>query len=71
MAYRAQFEVYDDADWSEAIQVVDSDTNQPFTDTDDAVFESPRGPDRWGRRFVGKEAVRQAFAAPADGEQTD
>jgi ketosteroid isomerase-like protein len=30
--------------------------------TDDAVFESPRGPDRWGQRFVGKEAIREAFA---------
>ena len=29
---------------------------------DDAVFESPRGPDRWGQRFVGKDAVREAFA---------
>jgi ketosteroid isomerase-like protein len=29
---------------------------------DDAVFESPRGPDPWGRRFVGKAEVRLAFA---------
>jgi ketosteroid isomerase-like protein len=29
---------------------------------DDAVFESPRGPDPWGRRFVGKAEVRRAFA---------
>jgi ketosteroid isomerase-like protein len=29
---------------------------------DDAVFESPRGPDRWGQRFVGKQEVRDAFA---------
>lgn len=29
---------------------------------DDAVFESPRGPDRWGTRFDGKAAVREAFA---------
>jgi ketosteroid isomerase-like protein len=28
---------------------------------DDAVFESPRGPDAWGRRFVGKAEVRRAF----------
>ena len=26
--------------------------------TDDCVFESPRGPDPWGRRFVGQEEVR-------------
>ncbi len=25
---------------------------------DDCVFESPRGPDPWGRRFVGKDEVR-------------
>ena len=31
--------------------------------SDDAVFESPRGPDPWGRRFVGKDAVREGFAA--------
>jgi ketosteroid isomerase-like protein len=29
---------------------------------DDAVFESPRGPDPWGQRFVGKAAVREGFA---------
>jgi ketosteroid isomerase-like protein len=29
---------------------------------DDAVFESPRGPDAWGTRFVGTEAIREAFA---------
>lgn len=29
---------------------------------DDAVFESPRGPEPWGTRFVGKQAVREAFA---------
>lgn len=30
---------------------------------EDAVFESPRGPDRWGRRFEGKAAVREGLAA--------
>ena len=35
--------------------------------TDDAVFESPRGPDPWGRRFVGKEAVRDGLAARFSG----
>jgi ketosteroid isomerase-like protein len=29
----------------------------------DAVFEGPRGPDPWGQRFVGLEAIREAFAA--------
>jgi steroid delta-isomerase-like uncharacterized protein len=29
---------------------------------DDAVFESPRGPDPWGTRFVGTEAVRAGLA---------
>ena len=29
----------------------------------DAVFEGPRGTDPWGTRFVGADAVRQAFAA--------
>ena len=28
---------------------------------DDAVFESPRGPDPWGQRFEGKDAVKEAF----------
>jgi len=35
--------------------------------TDDAVFESPRGPDPFGRRFVGKEAVREGLAARFSG----
>ena len=30
---------------------------------DDAVFEGPRGPDQWGQRFTGKDAIREAFAA--------
>jgi taurine dehydrogenase small subunit len=34
---------------------------------DDCVFESPRGPDRCGRRFVGREAVRQGLASRFEG----
>ena len=30
---------------------------------DDCVFESPRGPDPWGRRFEGKEAVAAGLRA--------
>ena len=30
---------------------------------EDAVLETPRGPDAWGRRFVGKAAVREGLAA--------
>jgi ketosteroid isomerase-like protein len=29
----------------------------------DAIFEGPRGPDPWGQRFVGRDAIRDAFAA--------
>jgi ketosteroid isomerase-like protein len=34
---------------------------------DDAIFEGPRGTEPWGTRFVGKEAVREAFAARFSG----
>ena len=34
---------------------------------DDAVFEAPRGTEPWGTRFVGKEAIREAFAARFSG----
>jgi taurine dehydrogenase small subunit len=34
---------------------------------DDAVFESPRGPDPWGTRFVGAAQVREAFAGRFSG----
>lgn len=34
---------------------------------DDAVFEGPRGPDPWGRRSIGIEAVRDSFAARFSG----
>jgi ketosteroid isomerase-like protein len=34
---------------------------------EDCVFESPRGPNRWGRRFVGKEEVRRGLAARFEG----
>jgi ketosteroid isomerase-like protein len=30
---------------------------------DDCVFDSPRGPDPWGRRFVGKAEVREGLGA--------
>ena len=30
---------------------------------DDAVFESPRGPQPWGTRFEGAVAIREAFGA--------
>ena len=30
---------------------------------EDCVFDSPRGPDSWGRRFVGKAEVRRGLAA--------
>ena len=33
----------------------------------DAVFEGPRGPDSFGQRFVGLDAIRAAFAARFDG----
>jgi len=34
---------------------------------DDAVFEGPRGTEKWGTRFRGVEEVRRAFAARFDG----
>jgi ketosteroid isomerase-like protein len=34
---------------------------------DDASFEAPRGPDPWGTRFAGPEAIRAAFAARFSG----
>jgi ketosteroid isomerase-like protein len=34
---------------------------------EDAVFESPRGPDRWGQRFVGIDQIREAFAGRFSG----
>jgi ketosteroid isomerase-like protein len=40
----------------------DLDVILPYFCTD-AVFEGPRGPDPWGQRFVGLEAIRDAFAA--------
>lgn len=35
--------------------------------SDDAVFESPRGPEPWGIRYVGKDAVREGLAARFSG----
>ncbi len=34
---------------------------------EDAVFESPRGSDPWGRRFIGKDEVRRGLAARFEG----
>jgi ketosteroid isomerase-like protein len=33
----------------------------------DCVFEAPRGPDPWGRRFAGKDEVRRGLAARFQG----
>jgi ketosteroid isomerase-like protein len=35
--------------------------------SDECVFESPRGPDPWGKRFVGKPEVREGLAARFSG----
>jgi steroid delta-isomerase-like uncharacterized protein len=34
---------------------------------EDCVFESPRGPERFGRRFVGKDEVRRGLASRFEG----
>ena len=34
---------------------------------DDAVFEGPRGTEPWGTRFVGAQAIREAFEARFSG----
>ena len=34
---------------------------------EDAVFESPRGAEAFGQRFVGRDAVREAFAGRFSG----
>jgi steroid delta-isomerase-like uncharacterized protein len=34
---------------------------------DDAVFESPRGPDPWGTRFMGRDAIRAGLAKRFEG----
>jgi ketosteroid isomerase-like protein len=34
---------------------------------DDAILEMPRGPDPWGRRFVGRAAVREGLRARFEG----
>lgn len=34
---------------------------------EDSVFEAPRGPEPWGRRFVGKAEVRTGLAARFEG----
>jgi ketosteroid isomerase-like protein len=35
--------------------------------TEDCVFDAPRGPAPGGRRFVGKQEVREGFQARIDG----
>jgi hypothetical protein len=34
---------------------------------EDCVFDAPRGPEAWGRRFVGKDEVRRGLAARFEG----
>ena len=35
--------------------------------SEDCVFFAPRGPDSWGRRFVGKEQVREGLGKRFEG----
>ncbi len=44
----------------EAFNLHDLDSIMEFF-ADDAVFEMPRGPDPWGKRFVGKSQVREGL----------
>jgi steroid delta-isomerase-like uncharacterized protein len=60
-----------------ATETVSTDTLEAITDAfnrhdvegimaffaEDAVFETPKGPDPWGRRLVGTEQVREGIAA--------
>lgn len=34
---------------------------------DDAVYDAPRGDERWGTRFAGRNAIREAFLARFSG----
>jgi hypothetical protein len=41
--------------------------------TEECVFETPRGPDRWGRRFAGKDEVthgRRSNGPPSGSSRT-
>ena len=57
----------------EVLQVVLEAFNQHDLDkimsffSEEIVFDSPRGPDCWGRRFVGLEEVRRGIAARFEG----
>ena len=44
----------------------DLDTIMAFF-ADDAILETPRGPEAWGRRFVGKTEIRRGLAARFEG----
>ncbi|MGZ4147429.1 MAG: nuclear transport factor 2 family protein, partial [Actinomycetota bacterium] len=35
--------------------------------TDDATFDAPRGPDRWGTRYTGKDAIARGLRARFEG----
>ncbi len=35
--------------------------------TDDCVLETPRGPDAWGTRYTGRDAVREGLAGRLTG----
>ena len=49
-----------------AFNAHDVDTVMSFF-ADDCVFETPRGPDPWGTRLVGREAVRSGIAGRIEG----
>jgi ketosteroid isomerase-like protein len=51
---------------AEAFNAHDLDRIMSFF-AEDAVLEMPRGPDPWGRRFVGKAAVRDGLRARFEG----
>jgi ketosteroid isomerase-like protein len=44
----------------------DLDAIMPYF-SEDCVWDAPRGPELWGRRFAGKDEVRRGFAARFQG----
>lgn len=51
---------------TEAFNAHDLDAIMGFF-ADDCSLDMPRGPEPWGRRFVGREAVRDALASRFEG----
>lgn len=64
MAYELKFTAYDDADWAQAVEIIDANTNLGLEDAADALFEIEVTD--CGSRLLGASTADDTVTRPDD-----